>query len=139
MTEFFQRAYYGNTVGEWLTTFLMVLGAVILGRTIYWIFSRSVKAAIRRNKLRIDDVLLDALEEPVVMLITLAAIRFILRRLSLDPQLLGVVDGTLGMAYALITAWLITRLYDAIHITYLKPWADRTSGAFGLPRRCTSL
>ncbi len=122
MTGLFQRTYYGNTVDNWLTTFLMILGAVILGRMLYWVFSRSLKAAIQRNKLRLDDVLLDALEEPVVMLITLAAIRFIIRRLTLDPQLLSVGDGALGMAYALIAAWLITRVYDAIHTAYLKPW-----------------
>jgi MscS family membrane protein len=45
----------------------MILGAVILGRIVYWLFSRTIKAATYRNKLRIDDVLLDALEEPVVM------------------------------------------------------------------------
>lgn len=130
MTEFFQRTYYGNTVDNWLTTFLLIFGAVILGRTLYWILSRSLRAVTQRNRFRLDDVLLDAIQEPVILLITLAAIRFIIRRLSLDPRLLGVVDGTLGMGYALIAAWLITRLYDAIHVAYLKPWVDRTSGAF---------
>ncbi len=130
MTGFFERTYYGNTVGQWLTTFLMILGAIILGRALYWLFSRSVKAAIRRNKIRIDDILLDALEEPVVMIVTLVAVRTVLRRLTLPPGLVGVVDGALGMAYALITAWLVTRVYDAIHRVFLQPLVNRTSGAF---------
>lgn len=130
MTEFFARTYYGNTVGQWLIAFLMILGAVILGRALYWIFSRTLKAAIRRNKAQLDDLLLDTLEEPVVVLITLVAIRTILRRLTLTPNIVGLIDGTLGMVYALIVAWLITRLYDAIHTSYLQPLAAKTAGAF---------
>ncbi len=34
------------------------------------------------------------------------------------------------MAYALLIAWVLTRLYDAVNNTYLKPWVQRTSGAF---------
>jgi MscS family membrane protein len=130
MTEFFARTYYGNTVGEWLTTFLMILGAVILGRALYWLFSRSVKSTIKRNRARFDDVLLDAVEEPVVLLITLLVARAVIRRLSLPETLVSVIDDVIGMAYALLVAWLLTRLYDAVHHTYLKPFANRTAGAF---------
>lgn len=130
MTEFFGRTYYGNTVGEWLTTFLMILGAVILGRAAYWVISRSLKIGLSRNKFRFDDVLLDALEEPVVMLFTLIAVRAIVNRLTLDALLLRSVDNVLGMVYALVVAWLFTRFYEAIHNSYLKPWVGKTSGAF---------
>lgn len=130
MTEFFQRTYYGNTVAEWLTTFLMILGAIVLGRAIYWLFSRTLKSAIRHNKVRLDDVLLDALEEPVVFLITLLVVRTVLRRLNLPPEIVSVIDSAIGMMYSLSIAWLIMRLYDAIHINYLQPFAKKSSGAF---------
>lgn len=130
MTGFFDRTYYGNTVGEWLTTFLMILGAVILGRALYWVFSRSVKATMRRNKLHFDDVLVDALEEPIVMLVTLAAIRAIVGRLTLEAGLLRLVDNVLGMMYALLFAWLLTRVYEGVNDTFLKPVVRKTSGAF---------
>lgn len=130
MTAFFQRTYYANTVGQWLTTFLMILGAIVLGRALYWLFSRTIKAAIRRNKMQLDDLLLDALEEPVVVLITLGVSRAVLRRLELPSGVVSIVDGALGMVYALLTAWLITRVYDAIHKTYLLPLAAKSSGAF---------
>ncbi len=130
MTEFFSRTYYGNTVGQWLTTFLMILGAVILGRALYWIFSRSLKATIRRNKLQFDDVLLDALEEPVVLLVTLGVVRLIVNRLTLEPALLKTVDNILGMIFALLIAWLLTRIYEAVNNSYFKPLVRKTSGAF---------
>ncbi len=74
--------------------------------------------------------LIDALEEPVVVLLILLASRTALRRLFLTETWVAVIDGALGLAYALIVAWLITRLYDAIHRNYLAPLASKTNGAF---------
>lgn len=130
MTDFFNRTYYGNTVSQWLTTFLLILGAVIIGRVLYWVVSRGLKSFARRSKIQLDEILVDALEEPVVVLLILIGARIALRRLSLIETWLTVIDGGLGLAYALISAWLITRVYDAIHRNYLVPLANRTNGAF---------
>jgi MscS family membrane protein len=130
MTEFFERTFYGNTVGEWLSTFLIILGAVILGRGLYWIISRGLKSFARRSRIGLDELLIDALEEPVVLLIVLISSRTALRRLSLAPSWVDVIDGALGMIYALVTAWLVMRVYDSIHRTYLVPFAKKTHGAF---------
>jgi MscS family membrane protein len=130
MTEFFARNYYGNTVLQWLTTFLIILGVVIGGRAIYWVISRFLKAAALRSRIRIDELLIDALEEPVVLLLILLGARIALGRLQLQGAWITFLNGALGIAYALIIAWLLTRIYDAIHRTYLAPLAQKTSGAF---------
>jgi len=130
MTDFFAGTYYGNTVSQWLTTFLLILGAVILGRILYWMLSRGLKAFARRSKIRLDEILIDTMEEPVVVLLILFGARTALRRLVLSDALVAVIDGALGLIYALVAAWLITRLYDAIHRHYLAPLASKTSGAF---------
>ena len=130
MTDFFDGTYYGNTVSQWLTTFLLILGAVILGRILYWVFSRGLKTLARRSKVQLDEILVDTLEEPVVVLLILIGARIALRRLFLPETLVAAIDGAFGLIYALIAAWLITRLYDAIHQQYLAPLASKTNGAF---------
>ena len=130
MTEFFARNYYGNTVLQWLTTFLIILGVVIGGRALYWLISRFLKAAAKRSRIRIDELLIDALEEPVVVLLILFGTRIALGRLELEGAWIDFIDGALGIAYALVVAWLLTRVYDAIHRTYLAPLAHKTAGAF---------
>jgi MscS family membrane protein len=130
MAEFFERTFYGNTVGQWLTTFLLILGAVVAGRVLYYILARWARILTRRSRVRLDEILLDALEEPVVLLLILIAGRIALRRLTLPDGWLNFIDGGLGLAYALLAAWLITRVYDAIHRVYLAPLAAKTSGAF---------
>jgi MscS family membrane protein len=130
MTEFFQRTYYGNTVLDWLTTFLMILGVVVLGRLFYMIVARALKRLASRSRFQIDDILVDSFEEPVTVILVLAASRLALGRLALTPGFTRTLDAALGLVYALLAAWLITRLYDTIHTRYLVPLAQRSSGAY---------
>lgn len=130
MEGFFQRSYYGNTVLNWLTTFLIILGVIIGGRAIYWIISRFLKTAARRSRVRLDELLIDALEEPISLLLILIGSRIAINRLRMEGAWITFIDGALGIVYSLVIAWLLTRIYDSIHKTYLTPLAQKTSGAF---------
>ncbi len=130
MTDFLQSTYYGNTVLTWLTTFLIILGVVILGRVLFSIISRGLKGLAKRSRISVDDVVVDSFEEPATVILILIASRIALRRLTLPAGLNAFVDGALGLVYALLIAWLITRLYDAINDRYLAPVANRTSSAY---------
>lgn len=130
MEGFFERTYYGNTVLDWLTTFLIILGVIIGGRAIYWVISRFLKVAARRTRVRIDELLIDALEEPISVLLILIGSRIAITRLTLEGAWIDFLDGALGIVYALVVAWLLTRVYDSIHKTYLTPLAQKTAGAF---------
>jgi MscS family membrane protein len=127
---FFERTYYGNTVLNWLTTFLIILGVIVAGRAVYWIISRFLKVAAHRTKVRVDEVLIDALEEPISVLLILIGSRIAITRLTLEGAWVDFIDGALGIMYALVIAWLLTRTYDSIHKTYLLPFAQKTAGAF---------
>lgn len=130
MEGFFERTYYGNTVLDWLTTFLIILGVIIGGRAIYWVISRFLKRAAHRSRIRLDELLIDALEEPISLLLILIGSRIAITRLALEGEWVDFIDGALGIAYALVIAWLLTRVYDSIHRTYLTPLAQKTAGAF---------
>lgn len=130
MTDFFQQTYYGNTVLQWLTTFLIILGVVVLGRLFYMIVAKAIKRLTARSRVHVDDIVVDSFEEPVTVILVLVGSRLALNRLTLPPNATRFIDSALGLVYALLTAWLITRLYDAIHNRYLVPLARRSSGAY---------
>ena len=37
MGEFFETKYYDNTILEWLISFGIIFGAVIVGKIVYWL------------------------------------------------------------------------------------------------------
>ncbi len=130
MTQFFDRTYYGNTVLQWLTTFLIILGIVVLGRLFYTFIARGLKRLARRSSIGLDDIIVDSFEEPVTVILILLASRFACNRLTLSSGTTKVIDSALGFVYAILVAWLITRLYDAIHQRYLMPLAAKSGGAY---------
>ena len=74
MSDFFARMYFGNTMGQWLTAAGIIIGAVLVGRIIYWVFGRFIKRAVAKAGTRLVDVLVDLGEEPLVYAVTVTGI-----------------------------------------------------------------
>jgi len=111
---------------EWLTAFLLILVSFIVGKIIYWIFKNWIKLIVNKTKVKLDDIIVDTAEEPLVVLIVIVGIRLSMGQLNL-PQFIGDwSDRAFKMILAVFSAWLIVRLYDAVHKVYVTPFAERT-------------
>lgn len=119
--------YYGNTVLEWITAGGLILISLILGKTIYWLFKNIAGPVIRRSGRQFLELVIDMVEEPIVFLIVIIAIRYSLDTLNLDDSAVQNADYALGFTVTLTITWLITRLYNAIHKRYFVPLAERTA------------
>ena len=62
----FTRSVYGNPLGTWILACLTIVGALVLGKIIYWLIGKTVKRMAAKTRTRLDDILVDMLEEPVV-------------------------------------------------------------------------
>lgn len=126
MSEFFEKTFYGNTVMEWVIALGIIIGSVIISKIIYWIFGKFVKALTAKTKTRLDDLIVDMIEEPVSFAIVIIGIWYAFHTLSF-PDFVNV---WLGRVYYLLiifnVAWLITRLFDALLEEYLVPAAERS-------------
>lgn len=126
MTEFFAREFYMNTIGDWAISLVIIIGTLIAAKVLYWVFGRILKSFVRRTKTRLDDIIIDMLEEPVVLIVTIFGVWFAVGRLSFTPE----VDGWIAKGYwfmiTISIAWLLARLVDAIIKEYIVPLAQRT-------------
>ena len=67
MTEdFLGQTFYGNTVFGWLTALAIIVGALIVGKLVYWVFGNIVKQLTKKTKTKLDDIIIDMIEEPIV-------------------------------------------------------------------------
>ena len=64
-----EKTYYHNTIMEWGESLLIILGSVLLAKLLYWIIKRFVKTATAKTSTTLDDLLVDMLEEPAVVLL----------------------------------------------------------------------
>lgn len=129
MQEFFSKSYYGNTVGEWAIALGIIAGAFIVGKLLYWVFGSVIKKLTSRSKTRLDDLLVDKLEEPAMLIVTILGIKFGLSTLSLpETASLWVANGTQFVVVLAIT-WLIARTVDAFFEEFLLPMAEASDNS----------
>jgi MscS family membrane protein len=74
MLDFLQKDFYWNTTGEWLLAFAIIIGSVLLGRAVFWVFSNVVKKLTAKTKTNIDDIIIDMVEEPISFAVAILGI-----------------------------------------------------------------
>lgn len=126
MQELLTETYYGNTVQTWLIAFGIMIISAMLGKVVYWIFSRVVRTFTSRTKSQLDDIIVDMVEEPAVFMIIASGIWFALQTLVLPERLTEIISNAYQVIVALLVGWLLSRLFDALYKQYIVPWAATT-------------
>lgn len=124
--EFLANTYYGNTVQEWAISMGIILGVVILGKVVYWIFSNTVRLFTSRTKSSLDDIIIDLVEEPIVFVIIASGIWYAFVLLTLPESLTLAVNNSYHIILVLLIGWLLVRLFEAFYKGVLLPWTETT-------------
>ncbi len=130
MSDFFSQTFYGNTVENWFYSLLFMLGGFIFAKVIYWFFKNIVKTLTSKTKTKLDDVLLEVIEKPVVFGIILGGIWYGLMRLSFTPGIDKMLSHAFTFTAILNLTWLIVRAVDAIFSEIIVPITEKTENTF---------
>ena len=127
MKDILETQFYGNYIQDWALSLGIILGSVIIGKLLYWFFGNVVKKLTKKTKTKLDDILVDMLEEPLVFACSVAGVWFGLQRLSLSE---GVENWIGKVFYVLIimnVTWLVARLIDSLIKEYLVPLSAKSA------------
>jgi MscS family membrane protein len=120
------NTYYGNGVMEWMVAAFIIIGAIILSKVIYWIIGKVIKAFTRKTKTKLDDIMVDMVEEPISVYLVLVGIWYAIQFLTFTPAVETWINGGFTFVIFMNTAWLITRVYDAVHEEYFVAMTKKT-------------
>lgn len=126
MSEFFERTFYYNTVGDWAISLGIIVGAIVAGKILYWVFGNIIKKITSKTKTKIDDIIIDMIEEPVVLALTIAGLWYGLHRLTFPEGWYVWMGKVYHILIAVNITWLIARLVDAIIEEYVVPLTEKT-------------
>lgn len=126
MSEFFQKTFYGNTVGEWGISLLIIVGSLIFAKVLLWLTKGIVQRFTKKSKTKIDDIIVDMLEEPLAFAIILFGIWYALKLLTFPENVLNFFDDVFYILIIFNVAWLFNRLFTSIVNQYLRPLVDKT-------------
>ena len=121
MPELLNNTYYNNTVLEWLIAMGIILGAIIIGKIVYKVFSSFFRVLTSKTETKLDDIIIDMIEEPVVAALIVFGIWFALNRLNLPVGFTEMLANVMQFVIVMMIAWLLTRLMEALIEEYLVP------------------
>ncbi|MBL4636310.1 MAG: mechanosensitive ion channel family protein [Kofleriaceae bacterium] len=126
MSDIFNNTYYDNTIAQWATAFGIMLGSLIAGKILYWLCSSVVKKLTARTRSNLDDVIVDMIEEPVIIALTVAGVLVGLSTLELSASAQGTISGIRQFVIIICITWLVARLVEAVFTELIAPLADKT-------------
>ncbi len=128
MNEFFAKEFYYNNVGDWAISMAIMIGTLVAAKLLYWVFGSVIKKLTSKTKTKLDDIMIDMLEEPIVLIATIIGVWFAVGRLSFPENILDWIGKVYWIMIALTITWLLARLIDAIIKEYIVPLTQKTEG-----------
>jgi MscS family membrane protein len=113
--------YLGNPLKSWLLAFVIAAGAVIFARLFYWMIQKTIKAYTKKTDNDLDFIIVDMLEEPLSLALSLLGVWFAIDILNISEGVKKFIDAVFYFLVIFNVAWFATRLLDAIIEKYIAP------------------
>jgi len=107
----------GMAVGQLALAFACILGGLLVRKILGSVLLRSLLSLTKRTRTSLDDLLVEAIRRPVETGVLLAALALAISvlRLPTEPiNIRGFAHNALVLAIAIVAAWLLFRLIDAL-------------------------
>jgi len=122
-----QDTYYGNKVSDWLISLAIIAGALILNKIIVLLNKHVIKKLTAKTNNRLDDILFQMLESPVLLGIVLTAIWFAAHRLSLGADIEKQIAFSYKILIVVNVTWFIARFANALIEEYWVKKVDENN------------
>jgi MscS family membrane protein len=126
--EYLARTYFDNTLAQYLAFFGCVLGGILLGRIVHFLFKHKLRELAARTESRGDDDLLDIFQEPIVLVLVAGGLFVGKEFLTLSERAETVFREGAQVLVAVAVTWLLLRMVDVVVRNYLEPLVENTDG-----------
>jgi len=131
MTDFLKKTFWSNTVLDWAIAFGIILLCYIGARILLYITNKVVKKYTEKTKTQLDDILIDKLEEPLAVAITIAGMFWAVEYLVIpNPSVEKFLFKLLLFGLVVNVTWAVARTLDALISEYLVPLTEKTTNSF---------
>jgi len=118
--------FYGNTIIEWLTAFIIIISSFFLAKLVYWLCKNIIKKFTKKTKNEIDDLLIDNIEEPFAFSIIIFGFWTAIQFLYTSDLWESRFEDTFYILFSINITWLISRIFSAVITNYLQPLVEKT-------------
>lgn len=134
-----EQSFFGNTLYDWGISIIIILGALVVNKIIILLNKYVIKKITDKTDNRLDDILFEMLEAPVLLGILLFAIWIAAKRLNLGPELENVIAKSFRVLIVVNITWFASRLVNALIEEFLVPQAADQQDHLHLDRHLLSI
>ena len=110
-----------NTTISIIVSILILVGAIVIGKLLYWLIGTFAKSVAARTKSGLDDILIDKLEEPIIYGIVILGFYWGFTRLHFNESVDSFFANVFMILFILNVTWLIARVIDSLIEEYIVP------------------
>ncbi|HIQ32848.1 MAG TPA: mechanosensitive ion channel family protein [Methanothermococcus okinawensis] len=128
--EVLNITYYNNTLYQYLVFLLFLLLGILLTKIYLYLVKRYLRDLVNKSRIKFDDILLEALEYPGMILIFITCVYLGLKFLTLPPNLYTLLDNAVKVIVILCFTWFAVNLLDDIVKYYIQPVVEESETKF---------
>lgn len=124
-----EQIVWENTVENWGISIIIVLGTIVFAKIVS-IFNKKIIYRLTRNtENKLDDIIYDSLESPILYAIILLGIWIAFHRLVFSERMVEVVSSAYRILVVLNFTWFFARLFNSMIDVYWTNPSDSSSKA----------
>lgn len=126
LPSFLGTQIFGNALGDIILTAIVIILAVTIGKVVYWLTKTIVPKFTAKTKSKIDDIIIDMLEEPLVFALVLVGIYMGLKILTFPESWDSIIEQGYKALIIVNVIWFIARFLDSFIEHYLLPLTQKS-------------
>lgn len=119
--EIFDQSYYGNTILQWVLALGIIVVTMVIGRIVFWVFKNILRVVASKTATKFDDIIVDAVERPLLFILSLIGIWWALSTLTLPATMRGWISNGYDFLVTIAFAWVLARFFDSLVREYVAP------------------
>ncbi|MDF9828997.1 mechanosensitive ion channel family protein [Parabacteroides sp. PF5-6] len=124
-----EQVVWGNTVENWGISVIIILGTIALTKIVSLFNKKILYRITRKTENKLDDIIYDSLESPILFGMMLLGIWIAFHRLAFSEQLVNAVNGAYRILVVLNVTWFFARLSNSLIDVYGTHPSDSSSRA----------
>jgi len=126
--DFLEMTFLGIPTPRWLYALAYIVGGFVVGEIASWISKNILSRIFAKTKTKVDDILLAAIQKPVVAVIVFLGIRQGIDTLTVAPGVAPWVDKVIVIMISCAVAYALQKLFDGLIEEYLVPYVQKSEG-----------